>query len=268
MPKEEFKIEILTQSSVFDTEDMPEYFLGDTPKEAEEIYLKYKGLMNSFAYTYSISTGIDKSALFGEAVLGLARAKRDWDESRSKSFMTYASFRIKDALNEYVRENRAIVVVPTYIKKSNDNLKKIIDICKKHGIGQEKLLDVLQSNIYKSFGAEKGICETAIKSIRNAAARAGVELSKFVERVSVVPETTNYKEQEAFEVSQRNHQMLEAATLVEQLRKFMDDEDVIICEGIMNDSTYKEIGAELGKSASWVSNKVKDLRVKIFDKTK
>ncbi len=267
--KEGYKFDVITQTVLKKTEDMPAYFLADTPKEAENIYNRFEKTLNNFAYSYSISTGVNKADLFGEALIGLARAYRDWDPSRSDNFEAYAKFVIRDTLNEFVRSNSAIISVPAYIKKANANLKKIKVICEELSIDWKIVIaeKATSEDIYSSCGMFSSGIEKCLDLVRNislAAKRAGVDYEKFIERIEIIPSDVEYVEQAPHEVHVRNSEMLEASIVVEKLKEYMTEQELMICEGIMLDKTFDEIGDSFGKSKSWVSGKLKELKKRIL----
>lgn len=258
-----YKFDTVTQTILKKYEDMPICFLADTPKEAENIYNQFEKILNHFAYSYSISTNINKSDLFGEALIGLARAYRDWDPSRSDNFQIYAKFVIRDTLNEFVRSNSAIISVPAYIKKANSSLKRIKIICKRYDIDwQTMVINKDISNKMESGDISK--CANAIGNIISAADRAGVDYDKFIERIELVPEDIEYVEQVPYEVHKRDSETLEAAIIIDKLKEYMTEQERLICEGIMLDKSFEEIGKDFGKSKSWVSGKLKLFKKRII----
>lgn len=260
-----FQFNVITQTVVNTDEEMPRYFLAETPEKANSVYEKYKNLLNGWAYSYSTSTGLSRSDLFGEALIGLARACRDWDDSRSSDFKTYAIYRIKDSLNEFVRANLATISVPAYIKKANANLLKIKTICSKYNIKWQTI--AIDKEQPKQFSKEDwNLCVNFIDNLTNAAIRAGVSYEKFVERVEYIPENSDFSDQTAPEIYERTQQQLEAALVVDKLKEYMDEDELVICNGIMSDKSFKQIGLEMGKSPAWISDKIKKLRDKIIDK--
>lgn len=258
-----YKFDIITQTVLKKYEDMPICFLADTPEEAENIYNKFEKILNHFAYSYSISTNINKADLFGEALIGLARAYRDWDPSRSDNFQVYAKFVIRDALNEFVRSNSAIISVPAYIKKANSSIKKIKAICSEYDIDWKSI--VISQNIPSGIRhSDISKCATYISNIISAADRSGVDYAKFIERIEFIPEDTEYTEQISYETHKRNSETMEASIIVDKLKTYMTKQELLICEGIMLDKSFDEIGADLGKSKSWVSGKLANLRKRII----
>jgi len=264
-----YKFDVITQTVLKKTEEMPAYFLADTPVEAENIYNRFEKILNNLSYSYSISTGMSKSDLFGESLIGLARAYRDWDPTRSDNFEAYAKFVIRDTLNEFVRSNSAIISVPVYIKKANSNLKKIKMICEKLNIDWKIVIveKTTSEEVYSScgiFSSDIEKCLDLAKNISLAAKRAGVAYEKFVERIEVIPTDTEYVEQVPNEIHKRNSETLEAACIVEKLKEYMTEQELLICEGIMLDKSFDEIGATFGKSKSWVSGKLTALKKRIL----
>lgn len=265
--KDGFKFDIVTQSVVNISETMPKHFLADTPKEADAIYSQYESMLNGWAYSYATSTGLSRADLFGEALIGLARAYRDWDMDRGGSFRTYAIYKVKDALNEFVRVNSATISVPAYIKKANANLCEIKSICESYQISWETL--AVEQDIPDSFDMQDAIrCAELVENLINAAKRAKVDYVKFIDRIMYIPENADFSDQMSPEEHERKQQLLEAALIVEKLKTHMNDDEFDICDGIMNDKSFEQIGMELGKSKAWVSDKLKKLRKKIIDKMK
>ena len=260
-----FKYDIVTKSVVNRAEEMPEYFLADTPEEADAIYSQYERLLNGFAYSYALATRLSRTDLFGEALIGLARAYRDWDLDRGGSFRTYAIFKIKDALNEFVRGNSATISVPAYIKKANANFCEIKSICEAYDTDWQML--VIDQEIPDELEMLDAVrCTKLVENLINAAERAKVDYGKFIERITFIPEDKEYEDQEAPEVHKRTEEQLEAALVVEKLKRHMTDDELAICDGIMKDKSFEQIGDELGKSKGWVSGKLKGLREKIIDR--
>jgi len=172
--KTDFKFDVVSHSSAGNQEDVLKYFLADTIREAEEVFRHFSSILNHLAFNFAISTGLQKSDLFGEGIIGLGKAKKDWDASRGSDFVAYAVFRIKDAMVEFVRNNHTIVKVPSYIKKANLNLKKVILLCESFGIDHN---DVLLKKSLPEHINEKDAkkCLNLIEKISSAAERAGVE---------------------------------------------------------------------------------------------
>lgn len=259
-----YKYDIVGQRVVKKAEHMPKCYLADTQQEADAIYNKFKKYLNDIATSYAISTGLSKADLFGEGLIGLGRAYRDWDPSRSDVFVSYAKFRIRDAIVEFMREHASSISVPSYIRKAHANLKEIKNICGAAGvkagivIHNQELPDELDTE-----GAVR--CAELIGILINSANRAKISYADLIKRVELVPENTEYNGQESPEEYQRDIEILEAAVVVEKLKEHMDEVELAICNGIMMDKSFEQIGTELDRTKGWVSGKFKALKERIFE---
>lgn len=225
-----------------ETENFLTCFLADTPEKAEQIHNKFAGCLNSIAYSYHLSTGLDKADLFSEALVGLARASRDFDPKRSLNFKTYAIFRIKDALNKFVRENTAPVKIPVYIKKAHSLITKL-----KHRLGHEAFEQALKDNNKEALG-----------ELGSAAERCNISVIELANRATVLPTE--------LELVEENYSALEDNVynkiLVNQLKEKMTNIELIISQGIVEGKSYNQIGEENNRSKSWVALQVANMRHK------
>ena len=255
-----YKFDIVKQTVVIQQEEMPKHFLADTPEEAEALYSVYSGLLNGMSYNYAVATGLQKVDLFGDALIGLGRAYRDWDPKRSDDFKIYAIYRIKDALNEFVRDNMASVRVPAYIKKSHTHVTKLKSIFHKYDVSTDKVLlcGLVDSKIK---GADKKECELLVKYLADAAVRAKVGYKKFIERVEYIPENCEINDAVSNSVYEES---LETALVIKKLQTYMDKTELVICKGVMEGISYEVIGQEFNKSSVWVKRKLNKLRDKII----
>lgn len=265
--KENFKFDVVSQSSVVLKEEMPKFFLANTASEAEDIYEQFSSLLNVLAKNYSEATGIPVQDLFGEGLIGLGRAYRDWDPKRG-GFRSYATFRIKDAIIEMIRDHTAIVKVPTNMRKAQAMLNRLKLACEQIDVPYKEVInDTLMP--YSIPIKQKRYLLQLVGALIEYGRNAGTnDLYKFIEKLENLPEEVDFSEEISTEAQDRNQQMLEAALVVGKLKKFMDTEEIAICEGIMEDKTYEEIGKDLGKSKSWVSDKLKKLKESLLAQIK
>jgi RNA polymerase sigma factor (sigma-70 family) len=266
--KDDYKFDVVNQTSVKTPEAMPKYFLAETAEEAEEIYSQFSSLLNAIAYSYALSTGLPRADLFGEGLIGLGRAKRDWDADRGGEFRTYAIFRIKDAIIEYVRDHAAVVKVPTNLRKAQAVYKRLETACEAYGVGiNETLEDTIEP--YSLPLKQKRHLLTLVGTLIEYGSNAGVsDLMRFVERIVNLPEEEDYSEQIPAGEHARRQEVMEAALVVDKLKEHMDETEIAICNGIMMDLTYEEIGKGFGHGKSWVADKMAKLRKKIATKLK
>lgn len=271
MGNEKFKYDIIHKTSIDTYEKLPKFFLADNSVEAEKLYIKFSNLLNSISYTYSIISGIPKSDLFGEALLGLARANRDWNTIYDSNFKTYATFRIKDILNEYIRRNAQIVIIPSYIKKASILLNKIKNLLKEFEIDSDDIYKIVTTVNFENINIpnrQKRVCKKMIETLKAAATRAKVDYTKFIERIECLPINITIDNQTEIKFQKFNDKELDAAILVEKLKRYMNKDEITICNGIMVGLTYKEIGIEFipNKSDAWVAKQIKNLRKKLLTK--
>lgn len=260
-----FKYDIITKAVVEEPEPMPTCFLAETMEEAEAIYKRFEKKLNSFAHSYSAATGVERAELFREGLIGLARAHRDWNPDRSESFDTYANFIIKDALNECVRKNAAVTSIPAYVKKANSNLNEIKRIAERNEVNWQVV--VIDQELPISLPQNDAVRSTElVLNLIKAAKRSKVEYEKFIKRIELLPTNIQYEEYE--EAHNEENDRLEAAIVVAKLKEHMSKTEEIICDGIMADKTYEQIGKELGKTGSWVAGQIKHLRIRMISMMK
>lgn len=226
-----FKYIIIDKKHIKTHEKFLPYFLGNTKEEAERVNKAFSGTLGVISHNYAVATGLEKLDLFEEALVGLARAVRDFDPERGKNFKTYAIYRIKDALRTYVREFKSVVVVPAYLENARRYLSKI-----------------------------KSGCAKSVPFLERIAERAGITLETLIERVELLPSEIKYDESTLHKDSER---IINAALLVRKLKKHMKSDEIQICNMIMEGETYKDIGKRFGKTSSWVVYKLKRLRDRI-----
>ena len=256
-----FKFDIIKQIVVTQQEKMPECFLADTPEEAEALYGCYSVLLNAMAYNYALATGLQKVDLFGEALIGLGRAYRDWDSNRSDNFKIYAIYRIRDTLNEFARDNMASVKVPAYIKKAHVHVIKLKEIFHTYGVDTDKVLLCGEID-NRIMGVDRKKCVTLVSNLTKAATRAKATYTKFVERTEYIPEDC-ILDDSIVKANNNYEESLEAALMMKKLQTYMDEVELSICNDIMRGVSYEMIGDEFGKSSVWVKRKLDKLRDKI-----
>lgn len=217
-------------------------FLADTQEEAEKVHKEFLGCLNSIAYSYHLSTSLDKADLFSEALVGLARSKRDYNPDRSLNFKTYAIFRIKDALNKFVRENMAPVKIPVYIKKAHSLITKL-----KHKLGYEAFEQALKDNNKEALG-----------ELGSAADRCNISAIELANRATVLPTELEFVE-ETYSLPEDD---IYNKILVNQLKEKMTDVELVITQGISEGKSYSQIGKENNRSKGWVAAKMKEMRNK------
>jgi len=250
MDKDKFEYDVVKESSVEAYEELPKHFLADTLEEAEGLYNKFFSLLNNLSYSYSISTGMDKADLFGQALVGLAKASKNYDAKRSPNFKNFAIYQIKSALNEYVRKNKGAVIIPAYITNANRHIKLLKDL----GVDPHKLIDNERSELKKvSSEWVKSKADHLLEMLENAAERASISVKELIRRAEFVPTIIRYDEYiNPEEILQENTDRMHMTLLVENIKNHMDERELQIAEGVMSGKSYGQIGEELTPSVSRV----------------
>lgn len=242
-------------------EEFLKCFLGKTIKEAEQTHNEFSKLLNIIARNYSLSTGLDKADLFGEALVGLARAKRDFDSDRSDNFRAFAVFKIKDALNKFVRDNMCSVSIPAYISKANNLINKLNDFLYSQNIDQDTIDYIIHEGVVDDidmpYEAKIRVREIIIL-LERAAERADTTYEKLVSRASFLPVD---KELLDFCDSEKNSNF--DKIVVDRIWQVMDDIDKEIAKMIMEDTSKKDIALHFNKSITWINNRLKRIKERL-----
>jgi hypothetical protein len=263
------KIDIVSSTSTEGREKFLPYYLGNTAEEAETTYKDFLKLVETMANSYSRATSVPYEDYFGEAITGLARAKRDWDPSRGQcKFRNFAILKIKNALNECCRKNNSIVSVPDYIKKANryiNNIKAILYWYDSISRDDIRFI-IITSNAYSPITEE--VLLSDIEKIE-------VELSKFdrlsnnneelFDRAEFIPSNEEYEEGiTPNEAHDREQYYLGIMSTVSSLEERMTSEELHVARGIMAGKTYDEIGRSHipQRSVAWVWSKLADMKEK------
>ena len=240
-----------------------EYLLGNTPEEAEEVYNKFSKFLNKISSAYAGSTGLEKADLFGEAVLGLADAKATYNPERGP-FTKWASFKITDALNNYVANNASLIRVPEYVLLSNrlvNKLRMVLELCTDDN-------DLVNSVIYTGdlteaklpTWAEERMTSIIIK-LRKGAKRAGITYKELVMRANYIPEVSRItRELQQKEIEEEKRVLLRIH--VSQLQKKMNSKEREIAQLIMEGKSYKQIAQHFDRTPAWVTAQLKHMKEK------
>jgi len=243
------------------------YFLGNTPEEAEKTYKKFGRYLNKISSIYSMATGLEKGDLFGEAVLALSKAKASYEQDRGP-FIKWASFKITDALNDFVANNSSIIHVPEYLLLANrlvNRLRLYLELCTDDN-------EVVNSIIYKGINELKmrspnlpywieEEAEPILIKLERSAKRANISYEELVKRANFIPETTKVTHE--FQEKELSHERQVLIKIyVSQMQAKMTDKEREISRLIMAGRSQKEIAKAMGKTPAWVSTQLKKMRTK------
>lgn len=229
-----FKYIILSKKRIKTHEKFLPYFLGNDEEEAHKVYNAFSKLLDTISGNYSMSTGLERLDIFEEALVGLARAVRDFDPRRSSDFKTYAIYRIKDAIRKYVRKFKSVISAPAYLESAKRHLNNI-----------------------------KGGCTESALFLENAAQRAGLTIEELIERTEMLPSEVELDDNVE---DTSTEEAVYAALLIQKLKEHMEDDELLICDMIVEGRTYEEIGNVFDKGPTWVVYKLGKLRERLVKK--
>lgn len=258
-----FKYDVVKKSTVHTYEKFTKHFLGTTIEEAEKAYKEFSHTLNVIASSYSRRSGLDKADLFGEALIGLARAKRDFDEKRGGKFKTFAIYKIKDALEEYVRVFSTPVSIPAYTRRAQKIIYRLIGLLHSRGVGQKDIDAVLNGHI-ETDKIPKDIMQHVLEQVnflRNEATRAKISLKTMVDRVMVLP--CGSTDIECVEPDDRYEEKMNAKLLINNIKNYITKDELRILELISEGIIYKEIGKKFNRSDAWVVQQIEKIRNKV-----
>jgi tRNA nucleotidyltransferase/poly(A) polymerase len=272
------KIDIVSSKHIEEEkrEEFLKYYLGNTPEEAEENYKSFSQMLNRISASYATTTNLPQEHLFSNALIGLARALRDFDSTRSDNFKAYAYFRIKSVLNEYCNDNLSIVPIPNYIKLAHTHLNAIKMILGRYNVSPESVQDFLSTGktnkeIILSVEEEDVVsCRNCFKRIADLSRNSGVPHANLIERAEFMPSDVSYEDEYITQedIFKNESRSMWLALAVSKLKELMTDKELEIAESIMVGKTYEEIGEEQTpkRTAAWVKhlsvNKTKETRMK------
>jgi len=235
------------------------YLLGDSVEEAEELLMKFSGYINNVTRTYSEATGIDRGDLFGDAVIALGKAKKDFNPEKGGKFAPFAKFIIVDTLNECVRQNKAAVTTPVYINKAHKIIIRIKSLISNY---TDVFEDILLDEEFDKFNIPTSVKITILynKELLNKAAnRANITLVELINRAEFLP--LMIPEDDIKKVND-NEKTIFTKLIVTEIFAILNKNETIVAELIMNDKNISDICKILNKSTDWVKNRIKHIKNK------
>lgn len=236
-------------------EEFCKHFLANTPEEAERLLKVYNQDLTMLASKFAMFTGLDAEDLKSEGTIGLARAKRDFEEGRSESFRIFAIYKIKDAMREFVTMQGENVRVPQYVKDALrliNNLREVLG--KSYSVDYISFAQVweLSENVPED-NPTKADVDSIRNSLTNLANRSHTSVIQLLERAEVIPAiiTTEfeYEEVNMNNVSDEDLliEMISNAQIVEEIREILTkDEFNLLWNRFVEGMTIRELEEPLG----------------------
>ncbi len=249
-----YSVEVIKKTKTY-----PKHLLGNSIKEAEELLKEFSMYINNVTRAYSEVTKIDRGDLFGEAVIALGQAKRDFDSEKGWNFAPFAKFIIIDAMNEYVRKNKAIVSVPAYIDKAHKIIARIKSSIFNY---TDSLEDILIDSKFDEFKIPESIKAAVLHDkelLSRAAKRSTITLEKLIARAEFLPLTLHENNSEKMDNGEGS---ILAKLLVGKILPLLNTDETEVARLIMRGKNKSEICDELNRHDDWVTNRIKAMHSK------
>lgn len=256
-----------------DDEQFCSHFLGESEEEANAMLLSFEKDLTMLSNKVASLTGLDRFDLKQEGIIGLARARRDFEEGRGAAFRTIALYKIKDAMREWVTKAGGMRV-PQYLRDAT----KLIDMLQKTLEKGTQLPDFLSyADIWKaakSFTGDKAIAADVIKvcdSIKSLADRSHTTPVELLERAEVTPTLIDAPEDADLFIDEplddseiRMLERITAKSAVNEIRKMLTPAEYdLICSIYIEGKTERELEKELGIRAPSIDVRLKNILTKI-----
>jgi RNA polymerase sigma factor (sigma-70 family) len=262
-PPGRFKYVIIQKDLAPVHERFPKHLLADTAEEAEAVFKMFSKVVNDLARSYAAGSGLNRADLFGEAVIGLARAKRDFDPRRSKNFKTFAIYKMKDTLNDYVRSFSSPVPVPAYLKRVSRWVGILEEVLRSAMLPEVDVEAILNGRRQAFLPGELHDHYLELSEyLAKEAKRLNVTQEELVKRARAIPKEF-VSEPDGLAASDDE---LYTRIMVEELKRHMTETELRISEMIMAGKTYKEIADVFGRTAPWVRQQLDKIKDRLKDK--
>lgn len=243
--------------------NFPQYLLGDSLKEAERVLAEFNTYINNVASAYAASSNIDKSEFFGDAIIALGKAKRDYTPDRGSVFIPYAKFIIVDSMNECVRKNKATVRIPIYINKAH----KIILRIKVLIAGYAETIDDILFDTNFNWDKIPEVIRTKIIDdkilLERSSERAKITLKVLIDRAEYLPLMIS-TDIAVRELSSNNldEEHILAKLIVNEIKSLLNSDELDVANLIMEGKRKVEICELLDRSNTWTSKRIENIRNK------
>jgi len=247
-------------------------FLADTEEEGIKLIKEYDSTLKLLANKASVMTGLDKEDLYQEGIIGLARANRDFDERRSDNFKTFAIYKIKDALREFVTTQSVAIKSPQYTQDAL-RLASILreQLVKAGEYRYTALVDMWESSSkYLGINSLEVSIRKSRRSLKNLANRSHTSVVQLLERSEMMPSYTveitdvtgSIVDNDLPEDAIINK--INAVDLIGRIKEYISEEDyMLLWNRFVEGMTVRELAPMMGISAPHVSGRTQSLLEKL-----
>jgi len=255
-----------------DGETFCKRFLADTEEEAERLIKDYNSTLKLLSNKVAALTGLDKEDLYQEGIIGLARAKRDFDEERSENFKIFAIYKIKDAMREFGTTQSITIKSPQYTKDAIRLANVLREQLVKAGeYPYTALVDMWDaSNKYNGDGPLELSIQKSRQSLKNLADRSHTSVRQLLERSEMVPSFISYMSKDMNICTENEDsengmvEKLDIAETISRIKEYLSEEDYnLLWNRYVEGMTVRELAPIMGISAPHVSDRTQVLLKKI-----
>jgi RNA polymerase sigma factor (sigma-70 family) len=248
-------------------------FVADTEGEADQLLKEYDYILKLLANKVSNLTGLDKEDLYQEGIIGLARARRDFDEERSDNFKIFAVYKIKDAMREFGTTQAMSIRVPQYTKDAM-RLANVLKEClvKAGEYPYNALVDMWgASSKYTSNNPLDRSIRKARQNLMNLAQRSHTSVRQLLDRSEMMPffvlDTIEWNDMDIKGYASEEDDLIKklyAGEMVSRLRNHLSEEEYnLLVDRYVKGMTVRELAPVMGISAPHVSDKTQALLQKV-----
>lgn len=242
---------------------MLKYLLGDTVVEAEQAYKEYKPMLLNICKKFSEWSGVCIDDLFGDAIIALGDAKDNYNPSLGSSFKSYASYYILTALNDSIRKNNSVIVLPNYLFRAQATVRKIKNILSKYLETKPTVFDTLTNPNYIDSNIEQtdqeSICHYK-DVLTKLAKNSNTTYEDLVDTVLHVPTVTDMSS--AIETPYENHDGIMAKLLLTSLRKNLTTFENSVVDKLLEGVQSKDLHTVLSVSKAKCKKALISLKTK------
>jgi len=240
-----------------DGEKFLDNFIANTAEESKVLMEKFDRDIHVLAAKGHMLTGTDINDLKQEGLIGLARANRDFEQSRSEDFRIFAIYKIKDAMREFITKQASNVKIPQYIKDAIqliESLKKVMgQVTDIRYLSYTGIWEFSEKTKTDQESVQKKIDDIR-SSLTNLANRSHSAVTQLLERAEMMPkhavDMSDYVLTETTNVFDEENKMVDLIynrELIEDLYSILDESEIsLLWKRFVEGITVRDLAPEMG----------------------